>query len=275
MMFAFINKEFIREENAVLGINDLAIRRGFGIFDFFRTVNFKPLFIDEHIARFYASAEKTGLEVPLNKTELKETCISLVKVNDMPDSGIRIILTGGYSPNSYTPLQPNLIITNEEIKLVGESMRAKGIKIISHDYQREFPEVKTINYFTGVMMQQKANTVGAFEVLYHNHGQVRECTRSNIFAVVGEGRIKTPNEKILKGVTRRKVIDIINDKFSVEEGPLTMEELFYAKEVFITGTTKRVLPVIRIDDHIIGDGNPGNITMDIFDEFYQLEQMQL
>jgi branched-chain amino acid aminotransferase len=275
MKLAFVNNEFIAEERAVLGINDLAIRRGFGIFDFFRTVGLQPLFIDEHLSRFYTSVEKVGLGIPVARDELKEVCIDLVRKNNMPDSGLRIILTGGYSSDGYTPTTPNLIVTNEPIKLVDEATRAKGVKVITHNYQREFPEVKTINYFTGVMMQNKANSVGAYDILYHDHGQVREFTRSNIFALTGDGKLITPKDKLLMGVTRRKVIDLAKKKFTVEEGPLTMEELLNAKEVFITGTTKRVLPVVQVDDHIIGDGKPGKITMDIFDDFYQLEQMQI
>jgi branched-chain amino acid aminotransferase len=275
MKLAFVNNEFIAEERAVLGINDLAIRRGFGIFDFFRTVGLQPLFIDEHLSRFYTSVEKVGLGIPVARDELKEVCIDLVRKNNMPDSGLRIILTGGYSSDGYTPTTPNLIVTNEPIKLVDEATRAKGVKVITHNYQREFPEVKTINYFTGVMMQNKANSVGAYDILYHDHGQVREFTRSNIFALTGDDKLITPKDKLLMGVTRRKVIDLAKKKFTVEEGPLTMEELLNAKEIFITGTTKRVLPVVQVDDHIIGDGKPGKITMDIFDDFYQLEQMQI
>lgn len=275
MKLAFVNDEFIAEEKAVLGINDLAIRRGFGVFDYFRTVGLNPLFIDEHLSRFYSSAEKINLDVPVGKEQLKEICFTLVHKNNIPDSGLRIILTGGYSLNGYLPSTPNLLITNEPVKLPDEYIRSKGIKIISHDYQREFPEVKTINYFTGIMIQQKANAVGAYEVLYHEKGQIRECTRSNIFAVVDKGKLKTPNEKILLGVSRRKVISLAEKKYAVEEGPLSMEELLNAKEVFITGTTKRVLSIIQIDDHIIGDGKPGKITADMFDDFYQLEQMQM
>ena len=275
MSLAFINNDFIEEEKAVIGIHDLAIRRGFGIFDFFRTAGLNPLFIDDHIARFFASAEKVNLTIPVSQQELKNICHTLIEKNKMYDGGIRIILTGGYSPNSYQPVASNLLVTNEPVKLPDESMRRKGIKIISHDYQREFPQVKTINYFTGVMMQQKANATGAYEVLYHDKGQVRECTRSNIFAVLDRGKIKTPDEKLLLGISRRKVIELAKKDFVVEEGPLTMNELLNAKEVFITGTTKRVLPITQVDEHIIGDGKPGEVTMKIYNDFYQLEQMQV
>lgn len=274
MKLVFINNQFVDEDKAVIGVNDLAIRRGFGIFDFFRTVNLSPLFINNHLDRFYFSAERIGLGVPLTKKRLKEICYELIEKNKIPNSGVRLILTGGYSSNGYTPAVPNLIITNEALKLVSEELRSKGVSVISYDYQREFPEVKTINYFTGIMLQQKAERTGAFDVLYHESGKVREFTRSNIFIVDSNTDIITPSEKLLKGITRGHVISLAAKKYSVKERALTMDELFSAKEVFMTGTTKRVLPVVKIDDHTVGDGIPGPVTKELYQDFYAFEQQQ-
>ena len=274
MGLAFVNDRFIDEDKATIGIKDLAVRRGFGIFDFFRNAGLKPLFIDRHLDRFYASANRIGLKVPVNQDRLKEICTELIKKNNLPDSGVRLILTGGYSPNGYTPADPNLIITNEPLKLVDEETRNKGVSVISHDYQREFPEVKTINYFTGIMLQKKAEASGAFDVLYHFKGDVLEFTRSNIFAVLNNGTIVTPKNDILLGITRGSVIKLASDKYKVEERNVTMAELLEASEVFMTGTTKRVLPVIKIDDRVIGSGIPGEVSKDLYKLFYEFEMKQ-
>lgn len=272
MNVAYVNGQFLTEDEATLGITDLSIRRGFGVFDFFRSVGFTPLFIDDHISRFFTSAELLNLQVPVSKDELKNICRRLINENKIKDSGIRMILTGGYSPNSYKPIKPNLIITNEHAKVVSDKVRSQGVKIITHDYQREFPEAKTINYLTGIMKQQEADKVGAFDVLYHNNGLLRELTRSNIFVIDKENNIYTPVNKILKGVTRKYVIQVAKKHFNIEEKNITIDDLFTAKEVFLTGTTKKVIPIIQVDEKILGGGKPGEVSLKIVEEFNALEK---
>lgn len=271
MMIAYMNGQYLPEKEASLGITDLSIRRGFGIFDFFRSVGFNPLFIDDHISRFYASSEKINLKIPVPQDEIKRICKKLIFENKIEDSGIRIILTGGYSANGYTPAEPNLIITNEPVKVVSEDVRSKGVKVISHDYQREYPDVKTINYFTGIMKQKEAEAKGAFDILYHDRGALRELTRSNIFIVDENNNLLTPANKILKGITRKNVIQLAKKDFNVEEKDLSMNDLFSAKEVFLTGTTKKILPIIQLDDQIISDGKPGIVSLKLIEEFNTLE----
>lgn len=275
MNTAYVNGQFLPENVASLGISDLSIRRGFGIFDFFRTVGFTPLFLNDHINRFFASAEQLNLEIPVSREELKEICNRLINQNQIQDSGIRMILTGGYSPNGYKPTNPNLIITNEPATVVSEKVRRQGVKIITHDFQREFPEVKTINYLTGIMKQQEAEKTGAFDVLYHNNGVVRELTRSNIFIVDENNDLLTPSSKILKGITRKYVIQLAQKHLDVKEKEITMNDLFAAKEVFLTGTTKKVLPIIQVDDKIFGNGTPGEISLRLADEFNALEKERI
>lgn len=274
MAYIYLNGKFIKDEEAQIGVNDLAIRRGFGVFDFFRTVRLEPLFISEHISRFNYSASRINLSLPVKEAELVSICEELIYKNKIQNGGVRLILTGGYSPDSYLPSIPNLIITNEPLKLVSEEVRSTGVKVITHDFQREFPEVKTINYLTGIVMQQKALKKGAYDVLYHDREQVREFTRSNVFAVFGK-KIVTPGEKILKGITRGKVFEIGKNDYEISEEELSVKQLIEADEVFMTGTTKKILPVIQINERIIGNGKPGAVTMEIFSQFCQLEQSNI
>ncbi|MBD0280214.1 MAG: aminotransferase class IV, partial [Flavisolibacter sp.] len=111
--FAFINDAFIPEEKASLPIQDLSMQRGYGIFDFFRTVNHHPLFLDEHLERFYYSAEQMRLAVPYEKESLKEIIAILLHKNNNSASGIRMLLTGGCAPDGFTITTPNFIITQQ------------------------------------------------------------------------------------------------------------------------------------------------------------------
>src|SRR5258708_35378029 len=101
-LFAFINDSMVPADEASLLAGDLAIQRGYGIFDFFKTLGGVPVYLDEHLDRFFHSAVQMRLDVGLSRDELTHRIALLMDRNDIPDSGIRLTLTGGYSPDGYT-----------------------------------------------------------------------------------------------------------------------------------------------------------------------------
>lgn len=264
-----VNGVLKRIEDASLPIDDLALLRGYGIFDFFRLSNGVPLFMDDHLDRFYYGAAKARLPVSQSKEELRSKILELISRNNMPVSGIRIVLTGGTGEGAYKIGKPNLVVTQEPIHFPTEEMYCKGIKLITHEYLRDLPQVKTINYMTGIWLQDEIQRQGAFDVLYYHKGIVHELTRSNLFMVRKDGAIQTPKENVLPGITRKHIIRAIQDNYPIDERSFSMGELYAAKEVFLTGTTKKVLPVRQIDDHLYGD--PGEVTKDVMRMFEEVE----
>src|SRR5215218_5208589 len=109
--WAFLNEDFVLEENARLQFRDLAIQRGYGVFDFFKLIENTPLFLDEHLHRFFYSAAEMHLPVHKTAKELKAIINELIEKNSLPHSGFRITLTGGYSQDGYQLAKPNLIIS--------------------------------------------------------------------------------------------------------------------------------------------------------------------
>src|SRR5690348_11729210 len=107
-MVVFLNNQFVQEEKAVLQISDLAIQRGYGIFDFFKVVNSIPVFLEDHLERFYFSAEQMRLDVAYSRDDLKKIIFELIEKNTASDTGIRLTVTGGYSPDGYQLSSPNL-----------------------------------------------------------------------------------------------------------------------------------------------------------------------
>src|SRR5690606_3366282 len=105
--YVILNGEIIPEDKASIGINDLAILRGYGIFDSFKTVNGQPVWLDDHLERFYNSAAELNLPVKYEHEELKQLLVTLMEKNNIPDSVVRMTLTGGYSPDGYNPGIPN------------------------------------------------------------------------------------------------------------------------------------------------------------------------
>lgn len=260
-MYAIINGELVPKEEAKILITDLAVQRGYGVFDYFRTVAGQPLFAEDHLDRFYHSAKSLHLPVQQSREQLKALIAQLIKQNGITDSGIRITLTGGYSEDGYLPAAPNLLITQSPFTFNAAGFE-KGIALLTHEYQRQLPEVKTIDYIQAIWFQPYLREKNANDVLYHANNAVTECPRSNFFMVMENDEIVTPAKNVLKGVTRKRILSL--NEFNIKEGHITPQQLDYAKEAFISSTTKKVLPVLSINGKKIGNGQAGAITRKIF-----------
>ena len=275
-MFAYINYQFIEEEKATLQVSDLAIQRGFGIFDFFRTRNYVPLFLEDYLDRFFNSAASLRLQPTHTREELKAIIQELLKRNNEPTSGIKMILTGGYSLDGYElPLLPNFIILQQKLQEPAADPFTLGIKVITHEYQRELPAVKSINYLMGVWLQQKVKEQQAADVLYFKNGIVSEFPRSNVFMITHDGKVVTPAENVLHGITRKQLLQLAAKKYPVEVRAVTINEIKAAAEVFLTSTTKRLLPIYQIDEMVIGSGKAGPITTLLYTDFITMEEQFL
>ncbi|RNI29157.1 aminotransferase class IV [Rufibacter latericius] len=274
-LYAYLHEEFLPLDSAYLHISDLAIQRGYGIFDFFKTHRGLPLFLDDYLNRFYASALFMDLEVPISEEELRETITRLIQMNGLSASGVKMILTGGYSENGYNPGPPNLIITEQPLTLPTEAQLATGIKIITHEYVRELAAAKTINYSMGIRLIQQVKAKEADDVLYHQHGVVSEFPRSNFFIVREDNTLVTPAHEILRGVTRKNVLELAARKYKVEEGTVTLDDIARAKEAFMTSTTKRILPIVSVDGKPVGTGKPGEVSLDLLQDLIELEEAQM
>lgn len=267
--WCFINDEFLAEEKAVLHIHDLSIQRGYGIFDFFKVQNSVPVFLEEHLERFYFSAEQMRLNVRYTKDELKQILSQLLQKNKIDNTGVRITLTGGYSPDGYQLSKPNLIISVRLFTPPTKEHFEKGIKLITYEHQRQLPEVKSIDYLMPIWLQPFVKGKDADDVLYHRNGMVSECPRSNFFAVTKDDTIVTASKNVLKGVMRNKLVEIAKRSFKVEERDLTIEEIKSAKEAFITSTTKTILPVKQIDEYFFNEQNP--VTTQLFHDLLRIQ----
>jgi len=272
-MLAYINHQFIAEENATLQVSDLAIQRGYGIFDFFRTRNYVPLFLEDYLDRFFNSAAALRLQPTHNRQELTDIIYELIKRNNEPSSGIKMILTGGYSLDGYEPaLAPNLIMLQQKLQKQSPDQFVSGIKVITHEHQRELPGIKSINYLMGVWLQQKVKEQQAADVLYYKNGIVSEFPRSNVFLITHDGKLVTPAENVLHGITRKHLLQLAAKKYMVEVRAVSLEEIKTAAEVFMTSTTKRLLPVYQIDKVIIGNGKAGPFTTLLNADFIAMEE---
>jgi D-alanine transaminase/branched-chain amino acid aminotransferase len=271
--YFFLNGEILPASKAALKITDLALLRGFGIFDFMRTHHKTPFLMDRYLDRFFRSARLLDLEVPFTREYIQKIINQLLDKNQIFEAGIRMVLTGGYTENGYTPSSPNFFILIEKINFPPAEYYQNGIKLYFYHHQRELSQIKSINYISPIAIRNKIQAANAFDVLYYFNDQVLEVSRSNFF-IVRDGKIVTPDTDILLGITRASVIELAKKYYKVEERTITAAELWRADEAFMTGTTKKVLPVVQVGDKVIGNGSPGNITRHLMELYREFENKQ-
>lgn len=264
----YVNGEFVPAAHATLPLNDLGIVRGYGIFDLLRTYGTSPFRLRDHIRRLQSSASQISLALPWSTEELEDVVMQTYKRNLIPDASIRIVVTGGPSDNFMTPQgKSSLIVMVHPVSPYAAKYYEEGCKATSTLVERTMATVKSLNYIGAIMAMEDADKVGAVEAIYLDaQDRLTEGTRSNLFAM-RDNLLITPREGVLKGITRQVVLEVAAAEFEIVEGPIHYHDLDTLDEAFMTSTTKEVLPLVQIDEHMIGSGKPGSHTQRIAELF--------
>ena len=262
----FVKDIFVKKEFAYIHVNDIGLLRGYAVFDYLKTYFGKPFRLNDHLERLQNSAKFIGLRIPKSTDEIKKICYELLERNKFPESNIRIVVTGGTGADSKTKGEPVLIITCEPRIKLDEKFYTEGIKIKTVEGKREISFSKTCNYISAIEYIDEYKKEGFNEFLYVKDGKIYECTSSNIF-IFKNRKLITPAEEVLYGITRKVIFEIAKPIFEVEEREVMLEEVLNADEVFISSTEREIMPVIGIDDKIIGNGKVGERTKKIISFF--------
>lgn len=261
----YVDGRWVHPDEATLSLNDLAILRGYSVFESLRTYERKPFHLAEHLERLFRSAALIDLDVPYTREDLAHVVRQTIERNAYKHASVRILVTGGESEDGITPGKPVLAVLITPLPERDMERFARGCKVITTHLQRESPEAKTTSYVSAVRAIKEAQRHDASDALFVNeHGHVLEGTRSNFFVFVGDTLV-TPRSNILLGVTRSTVLALAQGRFPVEERPILFSELPEISEAFITSSSREITPVVQIDELVIGDGRPGPRT-------YELEQ---
>jgi len=273
--FCYANGKILRKNEIKVGITDLVMLRGYGAFDYMRTYYGVPFRINDYLERFENSAKGMKLKLPLNRKNIDSIINALLKKNKASvkkDFGIRLLLTGGYSLDSYLPaVKPNAFILIEDLPSYPEWWSERGIKLMLHEHSREMAKVKTTNYLTAIRLADERRKLKAQDTLYCSDGKILETTRNNFFLFHGDTLV-TSHDDILHGITRKTVVELALKKFKMEIREVLKEELTWCSESFITGTTRGITPVVQIDNIKIGKvGKNTKELMNMFNEVVNQE----
>lgn len=271
-----VNGRIMSERDATISVFDHGFLYGEGVYEVLRTYRGRPFLLDRHLGRLRRSAGAIALELPLDDAgfgaRVEETIAALPV--DRPGASeyyLRVILTRGVGDMGYDPAlcpEPTLLIIVKQLTGPPAWYFERGVRLALVSIVRNHPGtvnplIKSNNLLNNALAMQEALRKGAVEALMKNYrGEIAECSQSNIF-VADHGRLATPplGAGLLAGITREFLFDVAPDAgLSIEERTIAEADLHAADEVFITGTTFEVTPVVEIDGRTIGGGRPGPIA---------------
>lgn len=261
----YINGEFIDDEDARISAKDIIVLRGFGVFDFLVTYNRRPFYLKEHVKRLENSAKEIGLKLLHTTEEICKIVQETIDRNPHHDeSNVRMVYTGGVSPDGVTPQGNGVLMVMVTPKLrLPDWWYTDGASIITVDIERFIPTAKSTNYLSAVSALQKAHKTGAVEAVYVDRNQrVLEGTTTNIFGIKGT-TIITPPDSILPGITRGIILKLIPEDLKLEMRHMELVGLLEMDEIFISASNKEIVPVIKVNDITIASGRPGEKTKQI------------
>jgi branched-chain amino acid aminotransferase len=261
----YVDGQFVDDEKAVLCAKDIAVLRGYGVFDFLITYNRRPFYLKEHVERLENSAKYIGLELKHTNTQICNIVEETIKRNPHhKESNIRIVYTGGVSSDGVIPEGKGILMVMVTTKhLLPQWWYTDGVKVITVDMERFIPGAKSTNYLSAVFAQQQAKKEGGVEAIYvDRHNRILEGTTTNFF-FFKKGKLVTSNQDILPGITRSVILKLAQDRFKVEIRDIKKSELERMEEVFITASNKEVVPVVKVNDLQIGSGLVGKNTLEV------------
>jgi branched-chain amino acid aminotransferase len=277
----YIDGSFHDQTEAKISVFDHGLLYGDGVFEGIRFYNDRVFRLEEHIDRLWDSARSIALELPMSKLELVAATLETIRQNDLHDGYIRLVVTRGVGSLGLSPescRRPSIIIIAATIALYPEDLYQKGLTLVTCSTRRTppaalSPRVKSLNYLSNILGKLEAQNAGAGEGLMLNEqGYVTECTGDNIF-IVKKGEISTPdlNSGILAGVTRAVVFELA-EKLGIRavERELIRHDIYTADECFLTGTAAEVIPAVQLDRRLIGNGQPGPVTLRLIERFREL-----
>jgi branched-chain amino acid aminotransferase len=283
-MKIYIDGKYYSERDAKISVFDHGLLYGDGIFEGIRAYNGRVFKLKEHIDRLYYSAKAILLKIPISHEAMTRAVVETCRQNKIRDGYIRLLVTRGIGSLGLNPnrcKRPSVIVIAGKIQLYPPEFYNKGMEIITVPTVRNLhsalnPAIKSLNYLNNILAKIEANNAGVEEaVMLNAEGFVAECTGDNLF-IVKDGELLTPplSAGALYGITRRVVMELAEEEgCRVSEPNLTRYDLFNADECFLTGTGAEIVPVVKIDGRVIGNGRPGPITQKLVTRYHALTRV--
>jgi D-alanine transaminase len=271
----YLNGTFMPLSEGQVQVEDRGFQLGDGIYEVIKVMNGRLVWLDDHLARLTRNLAEVSLAEAIFGHPLAEVLPELVVRSKVEHGSVYVQVTRGFAPREFVFPQPPhptvLAYARSKPAPRVEEILAGTVLHPVEDLRWARCDIKSTNLLAAVLAKEEARNAGADEALFMGpDGLVREGGSSNVFAFLG-GVIRTHplNNRILGGITRKHVLEIARQKgYVVEERAFILDEVLDAPapcEVFTAATTKDVVPVVRIGEHVVGDGRPGPVTLTLLD----------
>jgi branched-chain amino acid aminotransferase len=267
-----VDGKLATEREAVVPVFDHGFLFGEGVYEVMRTYRQRPFLYEPHMRRLRASADRIHLAIPTSDAEIGERIRATIAAAELPgEAYVRLLVTRGVGDIVYDvaacPSPTGVVIVTPHTELPAAADEQGStialVSVVRNHPSTVNPIIKSNNLLNNALAMQEAYSRGAMEALMKNHrGELCECASSNIF-LVAAGEVRTPpiEAGILAGVTRAFVMELAAKSGTrAVEAVLHEDDIATADEMFLTSTTREIVPVVRVDDRVIGTGKPGPVT---------------
>ena len=265
---SYVNGRYVPHAEASVHIEDRGYQFSDGIYEVMAIKNRHFIDGDLHFKRLIRSLKEMEIDFHVSQASLTQIILELMRRNGKKSGNLYLQVTRGVAKRLHdfpvgTP--PSLVMTLADLKFPTAAQVAEGVAVITQpDIRWGRRDIKTISLLPNILAKQQAVRAKVRETWLTEDGHVTEGSSSNSYIVSKDGVIVThpANQRILGGVTRDTVLRLAKEAgIKVEERPFTLAEAKKASEAFLTSTGSKVLPVVKIDDAVIGNGKPGQVTM--------------
>jgi len=281
-MKIWLNNRIVDEKDANISVFDRGFMYGDGVFETMRGAAGVVFKLDEHLDRLYKSFKITAIKIPYSKDFLKKQIYQLLKINKLKDAYIRLTVTRGTGTLGLAKIEcenPTVVITAKQFSPYPAWMYKKGIRVkivkVRQNENSPVSGIKSVSFLNYILARLEAKKVGFDDaIMLNSKGRISEATVSNVFLIKREVLV-TPSLKsgILPGITRKVIIKSASQLgIRVKESVVAPKDICNADEAFLTNSMMEVMPVVRVDNKIIGSGRPGALTKKIH-EFYRTRQI--
>ena len=278
----YLNGEIVDEREARLHVNDRGFLLADGIYEVARVYGGRPFELDRHLRRLERSAGELRLSLDPSADEIGRIATDLLTRNGLTDATIYVQVTRGIAPRTHAfpnaATKPTTYVAvRPALAPPPQHIRDGGAAITLPDDRWARCDVKVIGLTANVLAKQAAVDAGAFEAIFVRDGYVTDCASCNVFAVFGSTLMTAPRTNyILWGITREVVLELARqDGIDVQEVPFRVEQLRQADEIFVTGTSSEITPIVTLDGSTVGSGRPGALTQRLIELFGQRTRGQV
>ncbi len=279
---AYINgKIYLLEKAYKIHVEDRGYQYGDAVYEAMRYEKGRIIRLYDHLERLKRNLELLEIPFDLDFEKTKKILLDIAKKTKYEKVLLYLQISRGVSKREHTfpeKIYPQIVITAREFIPVPDEIRKSGIKCITHfDERWKNVHIKTINLLPNAIARERAKRKGKRDaILFKEDLEVKEASSANIFIVKDDVIFTPPLNGILEGITRKEVIEAINDlKLRFYEKRIYFHDIFLSDEIFISGTSIDILPVVEIDDYKIGNGKPGKFYFKIYEKLIENREKEV